>query len=619
MVSARVTALLCLALAATSASATSSIMNAVPNSSSFGCAACHPAGTSLNVFGADLSANANQWSSVFLLDSDDDGYTNGEELGDADGDGAATAGFTPTRPADPADFPCGNGALEGPEECDGAALDGETCGSLELGGGALSCSDACTFDTTGCATEGPFCGDAAVDDGEQCDDGNGDGSDACTSACQNAVCGDSFVHAGVEECDLGAAANDDEGTCKGDCTAQVCGDGFVGPGEGCDDGNGVDDDECSNDCVSASCGDGVLDVGEACDDGNDVEDDACSNACRSRVCGDGTVTGQEACDDGNRVNNDGCSGSCAVEKCGDGVAQAVEQCDDGNVDDDDGCSSVCLWELCPDGVVQSDEECDDGNRLGGDGCSAECRVEACGDGVVQANEGCDDGNTAAGDGCDGQCAVEPAVETCSASRASVPASLALVLLLWRRTRRARRRARVGPLFGRIVTSGLLMLGFLSGCEPEGVTAPSDHLTPSTHTSFPIGAKDKHGFVRCTSCHTDENAGFERFDCLACHAGVAPVHERIVGFQLESTVCLQCHFDGTTFPKDAFVHDPFPIERGPHEGIDCDRCHVPDQPRSEIRCVDCHGGQGPTDDRHNNVPGYLFESGSCYACHPNGTG
>jgi cysteine-rich repeat protein len=32
--------------------------------------------------------------------------------------------------------------------------------------------------------EGPFCGDAFVDDGEQCDDGNDDDGDGCSSACE---------------------------------------------------------------------------------------------------------------------------------------------------------------------------------------------------------------------------------------------------------------------------------------------------------------------------------------------------------------------------------------------------------------------------------------------------
>ena len=43
--------------------------------------------------------------------------------------------------------------------------------------------------------------------------------------------------------------NGDMNACKADCSTNVCGDGAVGPGEGCDDGNEVDDDECTNACA----------------------------------------------------------------------------------------------------------------------------------------------------------------------------------------------------------------------------------------------------------------------------------------------------------------------------------------------------------------------------------
>jgi cysteine-rich repeat protein len=45
------------------------------------------------------------------------------------------------------------------------------------------------------------CGNGVIDTGEACDDGNTVDTDACTSTCQIAVCGDGVVYAGVEECD----------------------------------------------------------------------------------------------------------------------------------------------------------------------------------------------------------------------------------------------------------------------------------------------------------------------------------------------------------------------------------------------------------------------------------
>ena len=96
------------------------------------------------------------------------------------------------------------------------------------------------------------CGDDTMTDGEECDDGNVDDTDACTSACLDAACGDGFVHEGFEECDDGNEDNTD--ACIG-CVAAECGDGFVQEGvEECDDGNDDDTDACANDCTGEDVG-----------------------------------------------------------------------------------------------------------------------------------------------------------------------------------------------------------------------------------------------------------------------------------------------------------------------------------------------------------------------------
>lgn len=48
---------------------------------------------------------------------------------------------------------CGNGALDPGEACDGGNLNGEDCVGLGFDGGALSCSQACQFDTSACTLE----------------------------------------------------------------------------------------------------------------------------------------------------------------------------------------------------------------------------------------------------------------------------------------------------------------------------------------------------------------------------------------------------------------------------------------------------------------------------------
>lgn len=60
----------------------------IPNGLAVGCVACHPANNdpSLNLFGQAVSASKSgglpHWPSLFDVDADGDGQTNGEELGD---------------------------------------------------------------------------------------------------------------------------------------------------------------------------------------------------------------------------------------------------------------------------------------------------------------------------------------------------------------------------------------------------------------------------------------------------------------------------------------------------------------------------------------------------------
>ena len=95
-------------------------------------------------------------------------------------------------------------------------------------GGADAGHDAGDGICPGCST--PRCGDGITQDGEECDDGNTDNADRCTS----------------------------------DCMAAACGDGFVQPGESCDDGNANELDDCRNNCVPTECGGGVVEAGEEC-------------------------------------------------------------------------------------------------------------------------------------------------------------------------------------------------------------------------------------------------------------------------------------------------------------------------------------------------------------------
>jgi len=153
------------------------------------------------------------------------------------------------------------------------------------------------------------CGNGVLDGSEQCDDGNNVSGDGCEFNCTLPRCGNAILDTG-EQCDDGNETSGDG--CEPDCTLPRCGNGIVDAGEECDDGNATNGDACDSNCTLPRCGNGALDPGEECDDGNAANGDACDANCTLPRCGNAALDPGEECDDGNTVDGDGCDHTCTI-------------------------------------------------------------------------------------------------------------------------------------------------------------------------------------------------------------------------------------------------------------------------------------------------------------------
>lgn len=230
---------------------------------------------------------------------------------------------------------CGNGKLEGEEECDdgnfvgadgcenncdvtcksaGDCDDADPCTGTEACGANHACSAGTPLsDGTACG-EGlvcvngncatPQCGDGQKQIGEECDDGNalsGDGCDFCKFPCVSTDALRDCTKSG-DSC-AGTNACDDV---KHTCTAGA----KLSEGAACGAGTG----KCLGGiCTLLSCGNAQLDSGEECDP---PAAGTCSAQCQkvvTPVCGNGTIEPPEHCDDQATANLDGCGAKCAYE------------------------------------------------------------------------------------------------------------------------------------------------------------------------------------------------------------------------------------------------------------------------------------------------------------------
>ncbi len=154
---------------------------------------------------------------------------------------------------------CGNGVIDGDEECDTTELDSKTCDDFTgLSGTGLACAADCTFDTSACTAVEP-CGDGVCD----------------------------------------VAGGETRTNCPADCTptaAWTCTVGFFAADDGCDCGCGEWDPDCDGPDVT-DCdwcgGTGSCNTGSCPGNIDPNENWLCLPPA---VCGDGTISGAEVCE-----------------------------------------------------------------------------------------------------------------------------------------------------------------------------------------------------------------------------------------------------------------------------------------------------------------------------------
>jgi cysteine-rich repeat protein len=149
---------------------------------------------------------------------------------------------------------CGDRRIVGMENCDdGNSASGDGCSEFCLTEDCWDCSSgAClprpsVVDGGNCdGSPAAYCGNGRIEGAEECDQGAENSDDSyggCSTHCHYLVCGDG-IRSEPEECDLGSARNTavygDTAGCTSTCTVpHYCGDGYVDSlwGEMCDNGS----------------------------------------------------------------------------------------------------------------------------------------------------------------------------------------------------------------------------------------------------------------------------------------------------------------------------------------------------------------------------------------------
>lgn len=150
---------------------------------------------------------------------------------------------------------------------------------------------------------------------------------------------------------------------------------------------------------------------------------------------------------------------------------------------------------------------------------------------------------------------------------------------------------------------------------------------SIHNQSRFPLTGSHITADCNSCHFSSNnlqftpIGIECYDCHKAEFASTTKPNHVTAHF--STDCINCHnASGFSWSGSGFSHNNyFPIYSGRHAGEwnDCADCHTNSSNYADFSCINCHEhSQQNTDDDHDDVSGYSYNSQACLKCHPRGT-
>ncbi|CAD8188506.1 unnamed protein product [Paramecium octaurelia] len=288
----------------------------------------------------------------------------------------------------------------------------------QIGSQCTSCEQGWQYDGLNQKCS-PICGNGRIEGYEECDDGNGISNDGCYNC--KFECSLGCLKCRFGKCLSCHAQGQYFDYLLNECLS-ICGDGIITLNEECDDGNSLLNDRCNN--CQFICSDDCLDCrfGKCyqCNQGYKIKQFKCISD-----CGDQITNIEETCDDGNNIRFDGCyqcQSSCQLqcldcqnshciqclqgwnlidgkceEQCGDGqvALMSYEQCDDPT---NTKCID-CQFQFCQDNCLICNQHecvtCSFPYQMINDVCQP-----ICGDSIVTIEfEQCDDGNDIPFDGC----------------------------------------------------------------------------------------------------------------------------------------------------------------------------------------------------------------------------